>query len=190
MKRHFPPGVLMLLASAIPAVAQQGAPAGGRVVLSQLDNGSSVAFVKAGSGGWGIEVSGQRRARFSQQQPVWIALYRSDTDIKQLAAGYNSVRKQGDGITAQVKVDGGNGVAFAVTDQWTAKGGILSLTRKVVVSGTANGAGFYSAIRLHSDPDLTWPDVSFLAPSLLYRSAEHTSELQSLRHLVCRLLLG
>jgi hypothetical protein len=32
----------------------------------------------------------------------------------------------------------------------------------------AIGAGFYSAIRLHSDPDLTWPDVSFLAPSLLY----------------------
>src|ERR1035437_8446051 len=115
MKRHFPPGVLMLLASVIPAVVQQGAPAGGRVVLSQLDNGSSVAFVKAGSAGWGIEVAGQRRARFSQQQPVWIELYRSDTDLKQLAAGYSSVRKHADGVhaqvvTAQVKVDGGNGM--------------------------------------------------------------------------------
>src|ERR1035438_6506617 len=123
MKRHFPPGVLMLLASAIPAVAQQGAPAGGRVVLSQLDNGSSVAFVQAGSAGWGIEVAGQQRARFSQQQPVWIEFYRSETDIRQLAAGYTSVLKRAEGVTAQARVDAGNGVAFAVTDQWTAKEG-------------------------------------------------------------------
>ena len=168
MKRYFPPGVLMLFATALPAVAQQGAPASGRVVLSQLNNGSSVAFFQAGSAGLGIDVAGQRTARFSQQQPVWIELYRSDTDIKQLAAGYNSVRKQSDGVTAQAKVDGGNGVAFTVTDQWSAKGDIVSLNRKVVVSGTADSAGFYTAIRLHSDPDLTWPDVNFLAPSLLY----------------------
>ena len=149
MKRYYSNGVLMLLAIAIPALAQQAAPAGGRLVLGQLDNGSSVAFVKADPG-WGIEIAGPRSARFSQQQPVWIELYRSDTDIKQLSVAYSSVRAQADGATAQVKVDGGNGVAFTVTDQWTAKGGILSLNRKIVVAGTANGAGFYSAIRLHS----------------------------------------
>src|SRR5262245_66477534 len=33
------------------------------------------------------------------------------------------------------------------------------------------------------------PQFSTLAESLTYRSEEHTSELQSLRHLVCRLLL-
>src|SRR5262245_65334617 len=43
---------------------------------------------------------------------------------------------------------------------------------------------------------LSWPDVHYRHPRICYvaivgypRSEEHTSELQSLRHLVCRLLL-
>ena len=169
MRRQFPRGIPALLASACLAVAQQpGSPATARVVLGQFDDGSSVTFVQAGSAGWGIEIAGPHRARFSQQQSVWIELYGGDADIRQLAAGYNTVRKLASGVTAQATVDGGNGVAFAVTDQWSVKGAVLSLSRKVSVSGNREGAGFYSAIRLHSDPDLTWPDVSFLAPSLLY----------------------
>src|SRR5437899_7969455 len=34
-----------------------------------------------------------------------------------------------------------------------------------------------------------WPDIHSQLPQGLQRSEEHTSELQSLRHLVCRLLL-
>lgn len=65
-------------------------------------------------------------------------------------------------------MEAGNDAAFVVADNWTLKGDVLSLSRKVTVRGSAEGAGFDSAIRLHSDPDLTWPDVSFFAPSLVY----------------------
>src|SRR5205814_6677966 len=37
------------------------------------------------------------------------------------------------------------------------------------------------------DPQKVWGDLYL--PKTLFRSEEHTSELQSLRHLVCRLLL-
>src|ERR1039458_2489713 len=47
--------------------------------------------------------------------------------------------------------------------------------------GSTTGSGFY----------LNAPDSVYLvtAKHVLFRSEEHTSELQSLRHLVCRLLL-
>jgi hypothetical protein len=158
-------GILVVLAASTAALPQQ---ADSRVTLGQLDDGSSVVFVQAASGGWGIEIAGSRRARFSQQRPADIEFYRGETDIRRLATGYNSVRKQVSGVTAQAEVDASNGTAFAVTDQWTVEGNVLWLNRKVTVHGSAQGAGFYSAIRLHSDPDLTWPDVSFFGPSLLY----------------------
>src|SRR5262245_64163616 len=50
----------------------------------------------------------------------------------------------------------------------------------------SEAVGFYRS-------NLYWPAVEPLEPGLRdwsrYRSEEHTSELQSLRHLVCRLLL-
>jgi hypothetical protein len=165
--------VLTCLACAGLPAAQQTVVVGGRIVLGQLDNGSSIAFAPVGPGNWGMEIAGPRSARLSQQQPVWIELYRSETDIKQLSSGYNTVEKQASGVIARAKVDGGSGVTFAVTDLWTLRAGVLSLDRKVTVSGTQQGAGFYTAIRLHSDPDLTWPDVSFLAPSLLYADSSN-----------------
>src|SRR5438045_5274471 len=65
--------------------------------------------------------------------------------------------------------------------------------------GSADAALFYPAGKGTWPAVLMWPDILGLRPVFRdmgkrlaaegYRSEEHTSELQSLRHLVCRLLL-
>src|SRR5262245_64530652 len=48
---------------------------------------------------------------------------------------------------------------------------------------------FRSYIRVRYRRNWTWPSGPIASMSVQIRSEEHTSELQSLRHLVCRLLL-
>jgi hypothetical protein len=100
-------------------------------------------------------------------------LYRSDTDIRQLGTGYNAVKWQDGVMTGQSTIDAGGGASFSVTCQWVVDGNILTLNRMLSVRGNQRGAGFYSAIRLYTAPELTWPDVSFLAPGLLYGDPSH-----------------
>ena len=45
---------------------------------------------------------------------------------------------------------------------------MLSVDRKVSVTGAEENAGFYSAIRLVTDPKTSWADADYLAPGLLY----------------------
>jgi hypothetical protein len=153
-------------ASEISFISEAGA--GERVGLGRLVTGATVSFVRDASGKWGIEIAGGQAATFRQLQPVQIELVRYDTIVQKLNSGYNSVKRNGSIVTGQANVDAGEGVSFTVTDQWTFEGNVLSLSRKVTVGGNLEKVGFYSAIRLCSTPDLTWPDVSFLAPSLLY----------------------
>lgn len=94
MKRHVLVCAFTVIAASL-ALAQKAAPAGGRIVLGQIESGRSVVFVRTAPGSWGIEVGGPRGARFSQKQPVWIELYMGDKDIRQLAAGYASVERSG-----------------------------------------------------------------------------------------------
>jgi hypothetical protein len=87
-------------------------------------------------------------------------LYRSDTDIRQLGTGYNAVKWQDGVMTGQSTIDAGGGASFSVTCQWVVDGNILTLNHMLSVRGNQRGAGFYSAIRLYTAPELTWPDVS------------------------------
>ena len=106
-----------------------------RIVLGQLANGASVAFVRAGTGDWGIEISGKAVARMTQQKPAQIEVYRGGENVSQLAAGYQSVQKEAGVVVARAKVAGGGKAAFAVEDHWKIAGDVLSLDRKVSVTG-------------------------------------------------------
>ena len=143
-------------------------PAGGRLVLGRLPGGAAVSFVKSGNLDWGLEVAGTNAARMAQPQPVQIEVYRGDQDVHQFGAGYTSVDREAAAMVARGRVDAGRGVAFTVEDRWSVSQSVLRLTRKLKVSGTNEGAGFYSVIRFITSPDVTWPDVEFLAPGLLY----------------------
>jgi hypothetical protein len=159
----------LLIAPLTQAQLKQAATnPGNRIVLGQLANGASVAFVRGGTGDWGIDISGKAVARMTQQKPAQIEVYQGEQNVSQLAAGYQSVQKEAGVVVARARVAGGGNVAFAVEDRWKIAGDVLSLDRKVRVTGAEDKAGFYSAIRFSTTPAVSWSDAEYFAPGLLY----------------------
>jgi hypothetical protein len=68
-----------------------GQQSGDRVELGRLTNGAAVAFARAGSGEWGIEISGSPAPPFKQPKPAEIEVYLGGDNVRNLAAGYQSV---------------------------------------------------------------------------------------------------
>ncbi len=154
---------------------QVGAPAADRVALGRLDNGANVAFVSAGGGEWGIEIAGGGVPRIVQPQPARIEAYRTDADIRQLAAGYKTVQKSDSGIDARAEIAYSEDVVFRIQDLWSLSGAVLSLRRTVEVAGSAPG-GFCSSTVFSVDPSVGWSDVNCLAPGALYGDPTHDGE--------------
>jgi len=166
---------MCLLIAPLPYAQQKqlSASAGNRIVLGRLANGADVTFVRIGKGDWGIEISGEAVLRMSQPKPAQVEVYRGDENVSDLAAGYQQVQKEAGAVVAKAKVAGAGQAAFSVEDRWTVAGSVLSVERKVSVTGAEDKAGFYSAIRLVTDPKISWADADYLAPGLLY-GAPHT----------------
>ena len=139
--------------------------------LGRLANGATVTFTRAGSGDWGIEISGGSGPGMTQPKPAQIEVYRGQTNAQQLAAGYQSVKKDGDTVVGTSKVAGDGKAAFSVEDQWRVAGAALMLNRKVSVTSAEDNAGFYSAVRLLAAPTVKWDDASCLVPGLTYGNA-------------------
>jgi hypothetical protein len=156
--------VLLALCLAESALfAQQGA----RVDLGRLQTGAMVSFARAAAGDWGIEIAGAAAPRILQPKPAKLEVFRTEEDIRQLAAGYKTVQKSADGMDARAEIAYGENVVFHVTDRWSLSGAVLSVRRKVEVTGNAPG-GFYSSVVFTVDPSVGWSDVNYLAPGALY----------------------
>ena len=171
MIKHATISAFMYLLIASPTQAQLKQAAtdpGNHMVLGQLANGADVAFVRDGTGDWGIEISGKAGAWMTQQKPAQIEVYRGGENVTQLAAGYQSVQREAGVVVARAKVAGGGNAAFAVEDRWKIAGDELSLDRRVSVTGAEDNAGFDSAIRLSTSPAVSWSDADYFAPGLLY----------------------
>ncbi len=91
--------------------------AGNRIVLGHFANGAEVAFVRAGKGDWGIEISGNAVHSMSQPMPAQIELYRGGDNISDLASGYQSLKKEAGAIVATAKVSDAGSASFAVEDK-------------------------------------------------------------------------
>jgi hypothetical protein len=164
--------IFLLIAPFAQSQQKQTDAAGNRIVLGKLANGATVAFVRTGSA-WGIEIDGNAVPKLVQPKPAQIEVYRGGDNVTALAASYDSVRKQADGVVAKAKVASKGGAAFAVEDEWKVAGDVLVLSRKVSVTGAEESAGFYSAIKLVTAPQVTFADADYVAPGLLY-GAPHT----------------
>ena len=138
-----------------------------RVDLGRLQTGATVSFVRGAAGEWGLEIVGGTTPRILQPKPAKLEVFRSEEDIRQLAAGYKTVQKAAAGIDARAEITYGENVVFRVNDNWSLSGGALSLRRKVDVSGNAPG-GFNSSVVFTVDPSVGWSDVAYLAPGALY----------------------
>ncbi len=145
------------------ALAQQSE----RLDLGRLPTGATVAFVRAAGGEWGLEIAGGATPRIVQPKPALLEVFRTDSDIRRLAAGYKTVEKSDAGVEARAEIASDGGVTFRVQDRWTLKDAVVSVSRKVEVAGSAEG-GFYSSVVLTVDPAVRWSDVNYLVPGALY----------------------
>jgi len=164
MLRYAGLGSLVWLLAASAAFGQQGTD---RVELGRFAGGAIVSFVHAAEGGWGIEIAGGVAPRLVQPKPARLEVFRTEGDTRQLAAGYKTVQRRESGVDALADIPCGNDVVFRVQDRWTLSGTVVSVDRKVNVTGSAEG-GFTSSVMLTVDPSVAWSDVNCLAPGLLY----------------------
>ncbi len=155
--------LLGLCLTAATVSAQQG----DRMELGRLRTGATVSFVRAAEGEWGLEIAGSAAPRMLQSKPAKIEVFRADDDIRQLAVGYKTVKKTATGIEARAEIAYSDKVVFNVLDNWSLNDAVVSVSRKVEVSGSTQG-GFCSSVILAVDPSVSWSDVNCLAPGLLY----------------------
>jgi hypothetical protein len=155
--------LLGLVLAGSAAYAQQG----GRVDLGRLQTGATVSFTRAATGEWGIEIAGGAAPRIVQPKPARLEVFRTEQDIRQLAAGYRTVRKSAAGIDAGAEISYDDGVVFRVQDRWSLSGAVLSVRRSVEIAGNAQG-GFHSSVVLTVDPAVGWSDINYMAPGALY----------------------
>jgi hypothetical protein len=146
-----------------------------RVDLGRLQTGATVSFARSTAGEWGIEIEGAAAPRILQLKPARLEVFRAEDDIRQLAAGYKTVQKSAAGIDARAEITYGENVVFRVHDQWSLNGAVVSVRRKVDVTGNAPG-GFSSSIVFTVDPSVGWRDVSYLAPGALYGDPTHNGD--------------
>jgi hypothetical protein len=149
-----------------PMLAQDG-----EVNLGRLSPGGAVRFVRNAAGAWGIDIAGA--PRLAQAQPAQFEVYvgasgpDNEADVRTISGGYSSVTKSADGATAIADVPSGTGASFHVEDHWSVKDAVLSLHRRVAVTGNGEGS-FDSAILLNTAPDVGWSAIKFMVPGKLY----------------------
>src|SRR5438552_502040 len=95
------------LAISLPVVAQP-------ISLGRLQTGAEITFTHTATGGWGIEIAGGLAPRIAQPKPAAIQVYRADDDIRELSAGYKTIRRTAIGIDATADVPSADGVVFHV----------------------------------------------------------------------------
>ena len=160
---------LCLIVSA--ACSQQN----GRIDLGRLQTGAKVSFVKTTDGEWGIEIKGSKVPVVMQPRPFSLQVFLTEDSIQELAAGYKTVKKSNSKIDAFTEIAYGENVIFRVNDLWSLKDEVVSLQRKVEVSGNARG-GFNSSVVLMVDPSVSWLDINCLAPGALYGDPAYDGE--------------
>jgi hypothetical protein len=158
----------------LPAFSMARAQQGARLPLGTLSTGAEVAFVRASSGEWGIDINGAGMPRISQPKPAHLEVFSKDgagtnskDDIRQLSAGYKSVEVAKGVATGRAELAYGSGVSFRVEDRWSVSGAVLSVSRRVEVTGSAPG-GFDSAVMFSTQPEVSWKQIDFFAPGKLY----------------------
>ena len=159
MKNRFFPFLILLSACS---------PHRGIVELGNLQSGTSVSFANTSEGRWGIELKNGEVLQFFQHKPAQIEVYESNGNVVRLSSGYTTVKKKNNQILASAKIRSGGEAEFILEDLWRISGDVLSLARKVTVTGTEDSAGFYSAIKLSTPPQVKWNDAAYFAPDVLY----------------------
>ena len=148
-----------------------------RVNIGVLQSsGAKVSFVRDSTGNYGIEISGKEFPILLNRRPAQIEIFEGEDNVTHIATGYQSVKKMNGALTAVAHLMGTNGAEFEIEDSWSISGDVLSLKRKVSVAGNEENAGFLSAIRLSTEPDIKWEDINYFAPDVIYGDPTYDGE--------------
>ena len=122
-----------------------------------------------------MEIAGSAVPRVMQPKPARVEVWRSETDIHDLAVAYRSVTKSAGGVDVKAEIADGGQILFRLNDHWTISGAVVSVNRQVQVVQRAPG-GFCCSIAFSVDPSVPWNDVKFLAPGILYGDPTYDGE--------------
>jgi hypothetical protein len=117
---------------------------GERVDVGRLGTSAAVWFVRDAGGEWGIEIGGAAAPLIRQPKPARLEVFRTEDDIRQLAAGYRTIEKSTTGFDARAEI-AREGVVFRVRDRWTLSGSAFGSpllqfgSRRILEVGNARG---------------------------------------------------
>ena len=147
----------------------------GRIELGRLQTDATVSFTRSTAGEWGLEIAGGSVPRILQPKPARLEVLTAEQQVRELATGYERLRKSAGGIDANAEISYGDTVIFRVQDHWSVGGAVLSMRRRVEVVGNAPG-GFDSAVLLMVDGSVLWSAVNFMVPGAVYGDPSHNGE--------------
>ena len=150
-------------------------PLDNRTDLGILQTGAMVTFIRTEGGEWGIEISDDSTLRLIQPEPVNIEVFQVDEGIREFTTGYMTVQESDQGISASAEIDYKDNVVFHVRDRWSLNGAMVTVSRKVEVSGNAPG-GFNTSVVFAADSSVQWSDINCLAPGALYDDPTYNGE--------------
>ena len=130
-------------------------PPDSRVTLGQVQTGARMAFVRTASGEWGIEIAGASAPRMAQAQPARVEVMHGEANIRQLAAGYKTVRFSESGVAAHADLADTDGVVFHVDDVWRVRGAVIGNAKQFFFMRQADRADLTDLAR-----DLPLPETA------------------------------
>lgn len=146
-----------------------------RGTIGKLKNGSVIILQINKEGKWNIVVESNHLNSVSSSPPCGIELYSLDGSIKEINAGYDSVRKSTDGFLGKASIKTHGSVIFYFEDRWQISENTLALDRMVKVEGNT-GAGFLSSVILKTGQEFNRDEVNLFAPGMIYGGVTHISD--------------
>ena len=146
-----------------------------RVNLGKLQTDAVISFIRNMDGEWGLEIAGNAAPLLTQKKPAQIEVYQGEDTIDKLSAGYITIEQKNADIYANTQIKYCEGIVFDIHDVWSLNGAVISVSRKVDVTGDAPG-GFNSSVGFMIDTSVNWSDVNFMAPGALYGDPIYNGE--------------
>lgn len=143
--------------------------------LFQTDQFTAKAVQPAASKKWGIVIQLDGLSAVRQLTPVIVAYYRGAHNIKRDSTGYDTISKEGDQFIGKAQVKVTDDTKLKVVDTWGLQDGLLKLGRQITVQGGQKKGGFLTSFTIGLNPELSWPDVQWFAPGMIYGGWENLS---------------
>lgn len=168
LRIHFSKFLLILIAAVFAFMPKYSF---GKNIKSIKGNHTFVS-IENKDGDQGIAVEEAGLASISQEYPVELEIYTSESEIQRLRSGYSSIKKTGHGFEAEAKIKISDSASISVNDLWAFSDNVLRLERLVKVNGN-DSRSFMSGIMLTSKTKALRNEVGYFVPGMMYGSTDN-----------------